>query len=137
MTGLIWFVQIVHYPLFAAVGESEFKAYANAHRHLTTTVVVLPMIIELATSIFLVALAHGPLLPLLWFNLILIVIIWLSTAFFSVPCHEKLCSKGFLIDVQRLLVKSNWSRTILWSIRSGVIVFLLYKALRTATDLGF
>ncbi len=31
MTGLIWFVQIVHYPLFARVGNAEFSAYEQRH----------------------------------------------------------------------------------------------------------
>jgi hypothetical protein len=31
MVGLIWFVQVVHYPLFASVGADEFVAYENAH----------------------------------------------------------------------------------------------------------
>ena len=29
MVGLIWFVQIVHYPLFAAVGRPDFAQYAD------------------------------------------------------------------------------------------------------------
>lgn len=31
MTGLIWFVQVVHYPLFALVGSTGFAAYESAH----------------------------------------------------------------------------------------------------------
>ncbi len=29
MAGLIWFVQVVHYPLFDQVGKAEFTAYAS------------------------------------------------------------------------------------------------------------
>ena len=36
MTGLIWFVQVVHYPLLGAVGGSEFSAYEQRHMSLTT-----------------------------------------------------------------------------------------------------
>ncbi|MEY4607349.1 MAG: hypothetical protein RLY45_2109, partial [Actinomycetota bacterium] len=32
MVGLIWFVQVVHYPLMAAVGEQQFVAYEDRHR---------------------------------------------------------------------------------------------------------
>ena len=36
MTGLIWFVQIVHYPLMGMVPKSEFQKYALAHQRRTT-----------------------------------------------------------------------------------------------------
>ncbi len=32
MTGLIWFVQVVHYPLFDLVGRAQFVGYEAAHR---------------------------------------------------------------------------------------------------------
>ena len=31
MTGLIWFVQIVHYPLYREVPEDAFAAYQQRH----------------------------------------------------------------------------------------------------------
>jgi hypothetical protein len=31
LTGLIWTVQLVHYPLFAAVGEAGLAAYVREH----------------------------------------------------------------------------------------------------------
>ena len=38
MVGLIWFVQVVHYPLFARV-EQGFIAYEQIHQQRTTWVV--------------------------------------------------------------------------------------------------
>lgn len=35
MVGLIWFVQVVHYPLFASVGADGFTDYETAHRRRT------------------------------------------------------------------------------------------------------
>ena len=35
MTGVIWFVQIVHYPLFANVSRSAFAEYERRHANLT------------------------------------------------------------------------------------------------------
>ena len=32
MLGLIWFVQIVHYPLMARVGRVRFHAYETDHQ---------------------------------------------------------------------------------------------------------
>jgi len=39
MVGVIWFVQVVHYPLMARVSASEFAAYEREHQNRTTFVV--------------------------------------------------------------------------------------------------
>ena len=39
MVGLIWFVQVVHYPLMAKVGVQGYETYQQAHMRLTTWVV--------------------------------------------------------------------------------------------------
>ena len=36
MVGLIWFVQIVHYPLYANVGREQFPEYEALHNRMTT-----------------------------------------------------------------------------------------------------
>jgi hypothetical protein len=50
MCGLIWFVQVVHYPLFARVGGDGSKAYAAEHQRRTTLVVGPLMLVEIATA---------------------------------------------------------------------------------------
>ncbi len=60
MFGVIWFVQVVHYPLFARVGADGFAHYASLHATRTTWVVAPPMLVELATS---VALLYPPMRP--------------------------------------------------------------------------
>ena len=39
MVGLVWFVQRVHYPLYASVGSQQFPAYEGAHVSRTSPVV--------------------------------------------------------------------------------------------------
>jgi hypothetical protein len=46
MVGVIWFVQVVHYPLFSRVGSEKFSLYPKAHSRLTTYVVGPPMLVE-------------------------------------------------------------------------------------------
>jgi hypothetical protein len=46
MTGLIWFVQAVHYPLLTSFG-ADSTAYQSAHMRRTTQVVAAPMLAEL------------------------------------------------------------------------------------------
>jgi len=59
MTGLIWFVQIVHYPLMGAVQADAFPAYEVAHQRRTTWVVGPVMLIEASCAVLLFWLPHG------------------------------------------------------------------------------
>jgi hypothetical protein len=132
MTGLIWFVQVVHYPLFAsvasaAVSESGFSQYASTHARWTTYVVAPVMLLE-AGSTFLWCLLPTPNLSHTWKVLLALMLvgIWLSTAFLSVPCHHQL-QQGFQPDVWQRLVGTNWIRTLLWSARSLILTGLLAR----------
>ncbi len=55
LVGLIWFVQLVHYPLFAAVGEAGYPDYQRRHVRWTTVVVAPLMLVEAATAAWLAA----------------------------------------------------------------------------------
>ncbi len=127
MTGLIWFVQIVHYPLFDSVGVSEFLKYGIRHRSLTTLVVAGPMIIEITTALFLALTWKRAYEGLIWLGFFLVVGIWISTLLCSIPCHEKLCTGGYSLETHRWLMNSNWVRTLLWTARALILLFIIYK----------
>ena len=132
MVGLIWFVQIVHYPLFGRVGGDGFADYSTAHSRLTGLVVGPPMLVEAATAAALVARPPGSVpfwLPLL--GLVLLAVVWLSTAFLQSPQHGVL-GRGFVAASHRLLVASNWIRTVCWTGR-GILVLLMTAALLPPT----
>lgn len=124
MVGVIWFVQIVHYPLFARVGPDLFTAYSESHSRLTTYVVGPTMLVELGTAVLLVFF-HPPQIPAaaLWLGLVLIAAIWLSTALLQVPRHEVL---GLRFDeiTHQSLVATNWIRTIAWSARGLLVLWI-------------
>ncbi|MBM4256112.1 MAG: hypothetical protein FJ147_09470 [Deltaproteobacteria bacterium] len=128
MVGLIWFVQIVHYPLFAQVGADQFTAYETTHNRLTTWVVGPPMLIEVVTA-FLLVLVKPEQIPAsyVWGGVLLVAIIWGSTALLQVPQHEIL-TRGFAADVHRFLLTSNWIRTIAWTLR-GVLALMMLDCL--------
>ncbi len=124
MVGVIWFVQIVHYPLFDRVGPSVFTAYADAHSRLTTYVVGPPMLLELSTGVLLLLFrpVNVP-AAVLWVGLALIAVIWLSTAFLQVPRHEIL---GIDFDsiAHQGLVATNWIRTVAWTFRGALVLWI-------------
>lgn len=124
MTGVIWFVQIVHYPLFDSMCEN-FPAYHKRHSSLTTWVVGPPMLVEAATAVGLIFIAPANFAPwTLWTGLALVVVIWISTAFVQVPCHD-LLAKSFAAPCHRRLVMTNWFRTLAWTIRSGLMLWIV------------
>lgn len=121
MTGVIWFVQLVHYPLFAGVDAASFCAYEREHQRRTTWVVAPAMLVELATAAAIVALR--PTWTLAWLGVALVALLWALTAFVQVPCHQRLES-AFAASAHARLVRTNWLRTIAWSAR-GVIALLM------------
>jgi hypothetical protein len=121
MIGLIWFVQIVHYPLLGKIGLNEFTAYEQRHTELTSFVVGPAMFIEGISGLLLCWFRPAN-LPLEWavLGVLLLIIIAASTAFIQVPCHDRLC-KEFTTITHRRLVRTNWLRTVAWSLR-GLLV---------------
>ncbi len=130
MTGLIWFVQVVHYPLMSRVGIDEFIIYERDHMQRTTWIVAPLMLFELITAI---AIALQPMMSaesawvspvIAWTGLALVGVIWASTLFQQVPCHRRL-SEGFDVMSWRRLVRTNWVRTAAWSARSCLALQML------------
>lgn len=129
MVGLIWFVQIVHYPLFGGVGEEKFVSYAEAHSRLTSRVVGPPMLLEAATTATLLFFRPTE-IPAwsVWTGAVLLAAIWLSTAFLQVPRHTAL-GEGFDVSAHKFLVKSNWIRTFGWSARGLLVLWMISQVM--------
>ena len=121
LAGLIWFVQVVHYPLFAQVGPDAFADYERLHQRLTTLVVAPLMLVEASTAAILVAIEPSP-LSVSAFTLV--VAIWVSTAMVQVPLHRRLES-GLDQRLVRRLVWTNWFRTGAWTARAPMAILLL------------
>lgn len=130
MTGVIWIVQVVHYPLFAGVGVDEFSTYARQHQTRISFVVMPPMLVELGCALLFIPLRPA-LVPAFaaWLGLVLVLAIWLVTFLLSVPQHSAL-GLGFDSAAHRLLVQTNWIRTAAWSARSLLLLWLLARLLR-------
>ena len=129
LVGLIWMVQIVHYPLFDDVGEENYVSYQQRHQSNITYIVGPVMLIELIAAFMLLWYpVEGVSKSLVFCGIGLVLVIWLSTAFVQVPCHEKLV-KGFDPAAYKWLVNSNWIRTIAWSVRGGLVTWMLIRVL--------
>lgn len=124
MTGVIWFVQIVHYPLFANVAPERFVEYERLHANRTGYVVGPVMCFELAVTAVLAYVAFNALTVT---SSVLVIIIWISTFAVQVPCHNRL-AHGYNPQVQRRLVLTNWIRTFCWTARSVLLLVLLVRS---------
>jgi len=128
LTGVIWFVQLVHYPIFHKVRPDGFAAFQQAHMQTTGTVVALPMVVELILSGLLLFCQFLPLERwLIWSGFVLVLVIWGVTFLVSVPLHSKLASGGFDVAAINRLVHTNWLRTISWTVRLGILLFLTWQ----------
>ncbi len=134
MLGLVWFVQWVHYPLFAAVGANGFGVYEREHVVRTGPVVGPAMLLEAGTGLALVALPPAG-LPTLgsWLGLALLGVIWLSTLVFQIPCHRDL-EHHFDAGTHRRLVSTNWIRTAAWSLRSVLVLWMVFQVAAGASS---
>jgi hypothetical protein len=134
MVGLVWFVQRVHYPLFAKVGPRQFPAYELDHVARATPVVAPAMLIEAGTGLALGVFSPPTVSVVLpWLGLGLLGIIWLSTFLLQVPRHDELRAGFDAVSHQRL-VATNWIRTALWSLRGCLVLGMVFSvAMRAST----
>jgi len=125
MTGIIWFVQIAHYPLFEKIPKEGFVAYENCNTTRTAWVVAPIMLVEISTALALILsgyrIAYNPLYLI---ALGCLLLIWLSTLLVQIPLHGILSLRADPRTMD-LLVLGNWIRTLLWSLRLALLGILL------------
>jgi uncharacterized membrane protein YfcA len=124
MTGLIWTVQVLHYPTFKYISEIQFQKFHRFHTKNMTIIVLPVMVLEFFTSSMLVYLLPDS--HLLWINFFGLLLIWMSTFLVSVPLHNLLQKERNSKIIERLIL-TNWPRTILWTLRLGLLFCLLWK----------
>lgn len=129
MCGLIWFVQLVHYPLFARTDTTHSPDYPDENQRRTAPVVIPPMVVEAVTA---TAIALSPPAaigqPAALAGLAMVAALWLSTLLVQMPLHARLKHDGHSPQTVAALVQSNWARTILWSARALLSIWMLHVA---------
>jgi hypothetical protein len=135
LTGLIWIIQVVHYPLMARVPLHAFVGYEGAHQRLITPLVLLPMLADLVTAGMLPFTSLGQRYPFISYAIaVLAGVTWASTAFLQVPLHGQLSaatdSQALQTAVSRL-VATNWVRTFAWSAKFLLVLSLLWMLVKS------
>ena len=140
MAAIAWFVQIVHYPLFALLTSSGSKAaevagmsrsvardYHDENLRRTRPIVLVPMVVEAATATWLAlfppaAVGRGAAIA----GLSLVAIVVLSTALVQVPLHESLRHGDAPAETVDRLVRSTRIRTAAWTARAMLAAWMLH-----------
>ena len=133
MTGLIWVIQLVHYPIFDSIDPGEanqgWMQFANRHTSSISLVVGPLMLAEGITGLWLVVAPPADtsrLLPLIALGLMAVA--YGVTAFVSAPLHGQM-SQRFDARLHHRLVTTNWIRTAAWTSRACVLGALAYVAI--------
>jgi hypothetical protein len=129
MFGVIWVMQIVHYPLMRFVSGEQFARFETAHRIRISWVVGPLMLIEgVCVLAFLFAPPAGLPWWLPWVGAGVEAIAIGTTAFVSAPLHEQLNANFDEATLHRL-VATNWVRTVAWTGRAAVAIAILVAVL--------
>ena len=123
LVSLVFMTQFITYPTFLHIDKDKFSEYHRKYVNNISFIVAPVMLIELLT-LFLIAYFSKDFLIIK--SLILLLVIWLTTFFIMIPSHNRI-SKSFNIKEIKSLINYNWIRTILWSFKLLVIIFLYYE----------
>ena len=134
MVGVIWTIQLVHYPLFVYADRGQFTPFHTEHSRRITWIVGVGMGAELLSALglaFSTPERVSRLLALIAFGILLVV--HAATVLLSIPSHNTL-GRGWDDVAHRRLVSTNWVRTIGWTIRGALALALVAQYASPSTN---
>jgi hypothetical protein len=128
LTGVVWSLQMVQFPLMLSARGVDFTAYVRAQRTRNSILMALPMLVELITAIWLLT---TPIPSRHLTNaMVLLAIIWIATFGAIAPQHSRIM-RGYDEHAIRVLIRSNWIRTVCWTGRAGLMSWIVVIWIRT------
>jgi hypothetical protein len=125
MFGVIWTIQLVHYPLMAHIPPSAFVEYERRHTKAISLIVGPLMAVE-GICVLAVFFARPSAISF-WLALmggIVEAVAIGTTAFVSAPLHGRL-ENGYDAALLSRLIRTNWIRTAAWTGRACIAVAML------------
>jgi hypothetical protein len=128
LAGVIWTVQVVHYPLLGRLGPEAFVDALADHSRRITRLIAVPWALQGAsTAWLLVRPPAGVSAALVWLLAVLAAIPVVVTVAASIPAL-RLLGGGFDAAVHARLLATNWLRTAAWTAHAAVGVVILQRA---------
>jgi hypothetical protein len=121
LAGLIWTIQLVHYPLFALIGAPEWPHYEAEHQRRITRLVAPLMLANVGLALAVLAEDASASRVL---NASLAIGIFIATGLLLGPMHRRLETHASTAAI-RLLVRANWARTAAWTAQVLVAILLI------------
>lgn len=132
VTGQIWFIQLVVYPLFGQVGKDDYITYHKFYSRHIPVPVILPGFASFLLPIALIfvrpeAVPSWMVLANVGCGLVGLVV----TVGWEIPRHARLEREGKQEPVIRELIRYNWPRTLALT-GSAVLTLLMLIAVLSA-----
>ena len=121
MVGVIWVIQLVHYPSFHFIDKDIYDSFQKFHMNKISIIVIPVMILELTTGFLLLIWNSKNILIIVSFGIL--ILIWGITGLFFSDAHGKLIS-GYNELIVNKLVSMNWIRTVLWTLKMILLLYL-------------
>ena len=127
MTGIIWYVQLVHYPAFCWVDRTRWTDFHARHTQMTGWVVGPLMLGEWLAAVCVLGWS-----PRWWCDpvqvvlLLLLAVVWAATFGWSVREH-RILADGYDGEAVGRLIRRNWVRTAAWTCRSLILVPMVLR----------
>ena len=123
MIGVILITQLITYPSFLSIDKHKFVDFHNNYVRGISLVAVPAMTFELLTLLYMNLYINNLLFIK---SLLVLIVIWLVTFIIIVPIDNHL-SKKFEIEKTISLIRYNWIRTVLWTSKIFIILYIFYE----------
>ncbi len=125
MVGLIWMVQLVHYPMLVGWSQASPATAAAFHQRRISFVVGPLMAVEGVTALILLVSRPDTMgIVSAWAAAALLGVALASTVLIQVPLHSRL-AEGVDDEAADRLCATNWIRTVAWTLRGLVLAAVL------------
>ena len=126
-TGNNWSLQLVHYPLYAMVGEATFGAYMARQNRLETVPAIIPGAAQFVMGFVLLAVRPaGVPLGAAVAGAALNVVVIAATVIWAARLNVRL-ERGFDPAALTVLLRANLVRALCYTAQAGLILWLLYR----------
>lgn len=126
---LIWYTQLITYPLYALVAPADFPRFYAAYNVYLLLPLAPTLLVLLASAALIFVRPAGVPAWTVWAGLALELFFWGWTAVAVAPLHGRLTDGGYNAQVIRDLVSMNWPRTAAWTAHGLLLLWSAWTAL--------
>jgi hypothetical protein len=129
--GCMMALQLQHYGIYPAVGREGFAEYVRANNRAAALPTILPGMLLLLLSIALVVFRPSFVRPYeAWAALALNLITLFSTFRWQRPLQAEMATSGYDDTKVRLLIRTNWIRTISYLLLALLCLSIVLRVVR-------